>query len=224
MPQLRNIPRSALKVTLLSGLVSGAVPALAASSDPFIGSIDFVGFNYAPLGWAHCDGQLLSISQNTALFSLFGTIYGGDGRTTFALPDLRGRAPIHEGTGPGLSPYNIGQKGGAETVTLNVNQLPPHTHTATTTVTLSDVTLRAQSGQASTATPGGNALAATGRNRTYSSAAPDVDMAPGSIEVAVESASTTIGSTGSNEPVENRSPYLALNCIVALQGIFPPRN
>ena len=99
-------------------------------SEPFIGEIRIFGFNFAPRGWALCDGQLLPISQNSALFSLLGTIYGGDGRTTFALPDLRGRAALHEGTGPGLSPRQLGQRSGSETNTLTVNQLPPHTHQA----------------------------------------------------------------------------------------------
>jgi len=98
-------------------------------AEPFIGEISMFGGNFAPRNWAFCDGQLLAISQNTALFSLLGTIYGGDGRTTFALPDLRGRVPIHSGNGPGLSNYRVGQKGGTETVTLNVTQIPSHNHT-----------------------------------------------------------------------------------------------
>src|SRR4051794_30340022 len=95
---------------------------------PFIGQISLFGGNFAPRGWAFCNGQLLAVSQNTALFSILGTTYGGNGQTTFALPDLRGRVPVHFGQGPGLSPYQLGEVGGTETTTLNVNQLPPHTH------------------------------------------------------------------------------------------------
>ena len=99
-------------------------------ADPFLGEIRVTGFNFAPRGWALCDGQLLPINQNTALFALLGTQFGGNGQTTFALPDLRGRVPIHQGQGPGLTPRTIGETGGAESATLNVAQLPPHTHTA----------------------------------------------------------------------------------------------
>lgn len=134
--------------------------------EPFIGQIQTFGFSFALRGWALCDGQLLPISSNTALFSLLGTTYGGDGRTTFALPDLRGRAAIHQGAGPGLSPRVIGSKGGAETVALSQNEIPNHTHIATT---------HCQSGSANQNNPTGHIWATElgGSSLTYSDTAPD---------------------------------------------------
>lgn len=110
-------------------------------SDPYLGEIRLVGFNYAPINWALCDGQLLPISQNSALFSLLGTLYGGNGVTTFGLPDLRGRVPMHQGQGPDLSPRTVGESGGAETVTLTTNQIPSHTHTLTGSAARQDTNL-----------------------------------------------------------------------------------
>jgi len=173
-------------------------------SEPFIGEIRMVGFNFAPRGWALCDGQLLAIAQNTALFSLLGTIYGGDGRTTFALPDLRGRVPIHAGNGPGLSNYPLGSRAGAETVTLTANQMPSHNHVA------------------NAAGPAGNSNDAIGNvwaddagvsSATYSSAA-----ATGTMR------SNAIGNAGGNQSHENRQPYLAVNFVIALVGLYPSRN
>ena len=166
-------------------------------SEPFIGSIILFGGNFAPRNWAFCNGQLLAISQNTALFSLLGTTYGGNGQTTFALPDLRGRAPIHFGQGPGLTNYDLGQVGGEETVTLTQAQLPPHTHTQPTT-----------NGQQTTNRPG-NALPA--RGGVYSNESDGSAFHP-----------TT--ATGGGQPHDNRSPYLAVNYIICLFGIFPSRN
>jgi len=168
-------------------------------ADPFLGEIRVTGFNFAPRGWALCDGQLLPINQNTALFALLGTQFGGNGQTTFALPDLRGRVPIHQGQGPGLTPRTIGETGGAESATLNVAQLPPHTHTAL-----------ASGGAQTTDRPAGAYPAVGG---VYSTAAPDVTMAPG-----------TIASTGGGQPLPTMPPYLTVNFIIALQGIFPSRN
>ena len=173
-------------------------------SEPFIGEIRMVGFNFAPRGWALCDGQLLSISQNTALFALLGTTYGGDGRTTFALPDLRGRVPVHNGNGPGLSSYPIGTRGGVEAVTLTANQIPPHNHAA------------------NAAGPAGNSNDAIGNiwaddagvsSATYSSAA-----ATGTMR------GNAIGNTGGGQAHENRQPYLAINFVIALVGLYPSRN
>ncbi len=175
------------------------------SDNPFIGELMLVGFNFCPRGWADADGQILSISQNTALFSLYGTIYGGDGRTTFALPDLRGRSVIHTGTGPSLSPFPIGQKGGAETVTLNASQSPPHTHPAT---------LHAQSAADADA-PAGN-VPAPSENDIYSSAAPDVTMRAGAVTVE--------NNTGGGQPFNIRDPFLTMRWCVALTGIYPSRN
>ena len=165
--------------------------------EPFIGQIQLFGFNFNPRGWAKCDGQLLPISQNTALFSLLGTTYGGDGRTTFALPDLRGRFPTSQGTGPGLSGRSIGQKSGTESNTLNANNLPPHTHQ-----------MRGNE-EGNTDDPTGNVVAGDGTN-AFSNIS-NVDMGATSI-------------TGNSDTVNNMPPYLVLNYCIALTGIFPSRN
>ena len=175
-------------------------------SEPFIGELKCVGFNFPPRGWAQCDGQTLQISQNTALFSLFGTIYGGDGRTTFSLPELRGRSPIHMGTGPGLPNFGIGSSGGNVDTTLAVSNLPSHSHAAT---------LRASGGNASETAPMNRALA-TAREDTYQSL--------GAEPVNMESGSVVVGSTGSGEAFSNMSPYQTLNWVVALIGVFPSRS
>ncbi len=167
--------------------------------EPFLGMITPFGFNFAPRGWAKCEGQLLPISANSALFSLLGTTYGGDGRTTFGLPDLRGRAAIGFGNGPGLSNYAIGQKGGAEHVTLNTTQIPSHNHSANVVAE-----------EADNNKPSGNSLAAS---QIYRTQAPD----------AVLNAAT-IGNTGGSQQHENRQPYLAINWCIALVGVFPSRN
>jgi len=160
--------------------------------------------NFAPRGWAFCNGQLLSISQNTALFSILGTTYGGDGRTTFGLPDLRGRVPIQPGQGPGLSNYVLGQKAGTENVTLTQNQLPSHNHA---------VNAVAEGGNQ--ASPEGNlpAVESTGTSKDYSDAAATSQMNPG-----------MVGNTGGNQPFSVVQPYQCVNYIIALQGIFPSRN
>lgn len=168
--------------------------------DPFIGEIRCFGFNFAPVGWALCQGQLLSISSNTALFSLLGTMYGGNGQTTFALPDLRGRSPIGFGQGPGLSSYEQGQPGGQEQVTLSRGQLPAHGHVV---------------GAASAATaksPDGAVPAFTAAGSSYGTTA-DLSMSAG-----------MISGGGSNQPHDNLPPYLVLNWCIALQGIYPSRN
>jgi len=172
------------------------------ASEPFVGQIMIFAGNFAPRGWAFCDGQLLAVSQNDALFSLLGTIYGGNGRTTFGLPDLRGRIPIHAGSGPGLTPRQLGSKGGAERVTLPVNQIPSHTHD-----------LMADSGQGDTSSPGNNVLAYDRRERQYSSLAPDVNMAESAVE-----------NTGGSQAHENMPPYQALHYCIALFGVYPSRN
>lgn len=188
--------------------------------EPFLGQITLFGGNFAPRGWAFCDGQLLAISQNNALFAILGTTYGGDGRTTFALPDLRGRAPIHAGTGPGLSNYRLGQRGGIETVTLNVTEIPSHTHTATGQI-------KASITSGTTNDPNGNILSTavtpidrstTVNSNIYTSANnANVNMAANGVGV-------TVGNTGGNLAHENRPPFLAINYIIALIGTFPSRN
>jgi microcystin-dependent protein len=205
--------------TLSLAVASWSPAASACGTEPFIGEICIVGFNFAPRGYASTNGQLLSIAQNTALFSLLGTTYGGNGQTTFALPDTRGRVIIGAGQGPGISNYVLGQVGGTETVTLTVSQMPAHTHPATTTVT---VQARGVSTQGNADDPGGNTWAAKARGGQYSSAAPDVDMAAGAI--VSSSASTTVGSAGGNQPFSIVQPYVVLNPVIALQGIFPSRN
>ena len=170
-------------------------------SEPFIGELRLFGFNFNPKGWATCAGQILSISQNTALFALLGTTYGGNGQTTFALPDLRGRVPISQGQGPGLSNYSIGQVGGTETVTLTSVNLPAHTHQ-----------VRATTEDANSAQPGNNLPAAVGAG-AYGSQAADTTMS-----------AAMIAPAGNNQPFNNVQPYLTLNWCIALEGIFPSRN
>ena len=173
-------------------------------SEPFLGEIKMFGGNFAPRSHATCDGQLLPISQNTALFSLLGTFYGGDGRTTFGLPDLRGRSPVHWGQGPGLSSVSIGTKGGNEVTTLSDANLPPHSH---------PVNCKGGAGNANTA-PGNRWSSDAGvSSATYSSQAADATMA-----------ADCIGSTGAGTPFSHRSPYLAVTFIIALAGLFPSRN
>jgi len=170
--------------------------------DPYIGQIMMFGGNFAPRGWALCNGQLLSIAQNTALFSILGTTYGGDGRTTFGLPDLRGRAPIHWGQGPGLTNRTIGESGGEETVTLSGAQMPAHNHVA-----------NAASGGGSATSPQNAVWAAsTARDNIYAAAA-DTSMSP-----------SAIGPAGSGQPHDNMPPYQAVSYIIALEGLYPPRD
>ena len=165
--------------------------------------------NFAPRGWAFCDGQLLPISSNSALFSLLGTIYGGDGRTTFALPDLRGRVAIHEGNGPGLSPYNLGQRGGQETVTLTTSQMPNHTHAH-------QVRLGAGVGDQSIGV--NNALAANASGETiFTTNAPNANS-------PLNPDSLVIGNAGGGQAHTNMQPFLAINFCIALQGLFPSRS
>lgn len=172
--------------------------------EPFIGQIILAGFNFAPRGYALCQGQLLSIAQNSALFSLLGTTYGGDGITTFALPDLRGRVPMGFGNGPGLTPRVLGEESGTETVTLLVSEIPAHNHL-----------LLANSAPGDTGAPAGAVLANSGAtDREYlSTGAPNEPM---SVQA--------IGMTGGTLPHNNMQPYLVLNYSIALEGIFPSRN
>lgn len=220
-------PYSTTRLTVIAalcgGLLSASAPVSAASAEPLLGSVDFVGFNFAPRGWAFCDGQLLPIANYQALFSLLGTTYGGDGRTTFGVPDLRGRVPMHKGRGPGLSERLLGQKGGAETQILTPSQMPSHNHTATTTVDPSGLTIRGNNGTAATPDLSGNALASTGRNNTYIAAAPNVDMAPDSVGGSA-SAATVVNAAGGGQAFSTLPPYLVLNCIIAVQGLYPSRN
>lgn len=172
--------------------------------DPFIGEIRIVGFNFAPNGWALCNGQLLPISQNTALFSILGTTYGGNGTTNFALPNLQGSAPLHAGQGNGLSPRVLGETGGEETVTVLQSQMPGHTH----------------------ALNGSNAAGSQGpANGVW--AKPDqrgisaYNSSPGTSPAM---SATALSPSGSGQPHNNLMPYLVMNFVIALTGIFPPRS
>jgi len=173
-------------------------------ADPFLAEIRIVGFDFAPRGWALCDGQLLPISQNTALFALIGTNYGGDGKSTFALPNLQGRAPMHQGQGPGLTNRDLGEFGGEQSVTLINSEIPTHSHQAS-----------ANDGSGNQTTPTNNVWSSlTGRTPPplYSSAS-DTTMSPQAASVS-----------GGSQPHNNMPPYLTLNFIIALAGIFPSRN
>jgi microcystin-dependent protein len=172
-------------------------------ADPFVAEIRIFPFNFAPRGWAFCSGQLMPISQNTALFSLLGTMYGGDGKSTFALPDLEGAAPMQQGQGPGLSQHFQGESSGSPTVTLIQSEIPQHSHS-----------LNAQGALADTASPAGAAYARVVGATPYKPAVgqPQVAMAPQAVSPA-----------GGSQPHNNMQPYLTLNFCLALQGVFPPR-
>lgn len=174
-------------------------------SDPFIAELKIFAGNFAPRGWAYCDGQLLPIAQNTALFSLIGTTYGGDGRATMGLPNMRGRAPMHAGRGPGLSDRNLGETGGTETVTLDQNQMPPHTHNV-------------QAGNA----PASSFVADNSSSITRSVGGFGYDTGVGPLSPL--HASALSGGSGANLPHENMQPYLTLSFIIALTGVYPPRS
>ncbi|MDQ1708523.1 MAG: hypothetical protein QOJ88_1734 [Pyrinomonadaceae bacterium] len=176
-------------------------------ADPFVAEIRIFPFNFPPTGWAFCDGQLMPISQNTALFSLLGTTYGGDGKSTFALPDLQGRSPMHPGQGPGLSLHDLGEEGGSETVSLLPTEIPAHAHNVG----------RATEANGDSVTPVGSIWAQTpgGRGSIFTYA-----PAPAT---AVMNANA-IKPTGGGQPHNNMQPYLTLNFCIALQGVFPPRT
>jgi microcystin-dependent protein len=174
--------------------------------DPFIGEIRIVGFNFPPVGWAFCDGQILPINQNTALFSLLGTTYGGNGTTTFALPNMQGSSPMNQGQGPGLSDRDLGEIAGEGTVTLLATQMPAHSH-------------------------GMHGLSVAGTSGSPVPVSPATSMAlarPGTATVYRDptnpTTSTSMPVAGGSQPHNNRSPYLALNFIIALQGVFPPHS
>jgi microcystin-dependent protein len=173
-------------------------------SEPFLAEIRPFGFNFAPRGWAQCDGQILPINQNQSLYSLLGTTYGGDGRTTFALPDLRGRLPLHDDGGS----FRLGSKGGSETVTLTIAQIPPHIHPGR------DAKLRASSNPATATDPTGGSVAAA---NVFSTDPPSED-------INSDSYKDDWSNTGGGQAHDNLPPFMAINFCIALQGLFPPRN
>jgi len=195
-------------VTLLLGICIMVLPGAANAQDAFIGEIRMFAGNYAPRGWAFCHGQLLQVSEYTPLFALLGNTYGGDGRTNFALPDLRGRGPVGTGQGPGLSNYLLGKKGGWETVRLTVNQMPAHSHPA-------EATVNASSEEGNSAVPTKNVWAKTPEGSPGYSTTSNTAMG-GAVNV-------TVGQAGGGQSHENRPPYQVINYIICLQGIFPPR-
>lgn len=176
---------------------------------PFIGSIVLFAGNFAPRGWSLCQGQLLPIAQNTALFSILGTTYGGDGRTTFALPDLRSRVPVGYGQGPGLSPYDLGELTGVENVSLIASQMPAHNHA-----------VQVSSGQANSAAGNNNYLAVA--NGNFSGDAVTVNTYNGTPNATL--GMNSISVSGGSQPHDNIQPSLCLNYIIALEGIFPSRS
>ena len=179
--------------------------------DAFIAMMVAYGFNWAPRSWATCEGQLQQISANPALFSLLGTTYGGDGRTTYALPDLRGRVAVGQGHGPGLSARQIGQQLGTEFNVLNQNQMPAHTHPATGT-------LHVSSSPADDDTPGsGTSIGAGANAEIYVEAASNAALMPNNVAV-------TVGPTGGNQSVNNMQPSLVVNWSICTQGIYPSRS
>ncbi len=215
MPNTKNVTskrtnKAAVLLIALAGasvlmIATNRTPAEEAQGpDPFIGEVTMFAGNFAPRGWAFCDGQLLSISENTALFSLLGTTYGGDGRTTFGLPDLRGRVAIHAGQGPGLTDRRQGSKGGVETVTLTIAEMPHHNHT-----------LNIVNSPAKETSPVGNAPALPSGPLLYG--------VPDGGETAQFHAAT-IGNTGGSQAHTNMPPYNTVRYIIALQGVYPSRN
>jgi len=179
--------------------------------DPYIGSIMLFAGNFAPRNYMLCAGQLLPISQYSALFSILGTTYGGNGTSTFGLPDLRGRAAIGQGQGPGLSPISLGEMAGTESVTVLSTNMPAHTHTATVTINC------VNDSRPNNDTPAGQALDNGSTVAMFSGSTPDTPMAAGM-------ATAQIGNAGGSQPISIQDPFLGLNYCIAIQGIFPSRN
>lgn len=232
MRRLTSVVRAAGAIgILLAGLASPA-----AAQDWFLGEIRWVGFTFAPQGWLDCDGQLLPIAQNTALFSLLGTTYGGNGQTTFALPDMRGRVPIHVGEGPGLSNRSQGEVSGAEAHTLSVNEMPAHNHplgTHSHTIPALPVGLGASSAAATGVDPAGKVLAAatvTGNGnpkvtKIYNSGPADVSLGVGGATAPSTTGEATSNTSvaGGSQPHSIMPPFLTVRCIIAVTGTFPSR-
>jgi microcystin-dependent protein len=204
-------------------------------SDPYLGEIRMVGFNFAPNGWALCQGQLLAISQNSALFSLLGTYYGGNGVSTFQLPNLQGRTPVGVGQGVGLSTINIGEIGGTENTTLTIANMPQHTHAATVTgggTVTGDIAIPASTStaaQTESGVPGTTTVlgpvSVSGRSgMLYSTSTPDTTLKPFSVSLQATAPAVQNALTGNNTPVALRNPYVGVNFCIALEGVFPSRG
>ena len=190
--------------------------------EPFLGQIVMFGGNFAPRGWAFCDGQLLPIAQNQALFSILGTTYGGDGRTTFGLPDLRGRYAMHAGNGPGLSDRRLGAKGGVENVTLNKTQVPNYNMVGTGTVT-GTVSVNVNEEDPAATEGNGAVLGNTNSALIYNNDAADPTLKLGGVSHNLTT-NVTVNSGGGNQDHTNMPPFQVVNYIIALQGLFPSRN
>jgi len=210
-------------------------------ADPYLGEIRMAGFNFSPYGWAQCQGQLLPVNQNSALFALLGTVFGGDGQNTFGLPDMRGRAPVGQGQGPGLSPYDMGEKGGSETITQSTVNMPAHTHAVQTNVNNNlgaSTALQVVNADATSPEPipggclgiandgGGGSLNLyhSGKDNN-GNPLPRVSLASQTVPLTGGvSVSGVVGVSGGSQPLGMLSPYLSVNFIIALQGIFPTRS
>jgi len=205
-------------------------PARACTPDPYIGSICYVGFNFCPRGYARADGTLLAIASHSTLYSLFGTMYGGDGRTTFALPDLRGRVPVGIGTGPGLQTVFQGEYRGAEEYTMSVLEMPQHSHTAAATFTPTGEAAKIEATQvpANSGQPAAGAYlaTATGGGSTYQTGTPGPTVELGGVSGGDGggTVSVIVGNTGSSQPYDSLDPGLGLLACVAMVGTYPPRN
>ena len=199
---INRSPRSFMTALFTLGAYFATAPAAEAQPEPYVGQIMWVGFTFCPVGWAEANGQIMAISQNTALFSLLGTTYGGNGKSNFALPNLQGRAPMHPGQGPGLSLHDLGETGGSETVTLLESEIPAHSHG-----------MRGDEDDATFFSASGMLLAAG--NQMYLGPNPTVNanLAPEALAPA-----------GGDQPHNNMQPYLTFYFCIALQGVFPPRG
>jgi microcystin-dependent protein len=219
----RRIGLAAAAILAFAGSTAGTTTAAKACSDePYMGTVCIVAFNFCPRGYLEASGQLLSISQYTALYSLIGTIYGGDGRTSFGLPDLRGRVPLGLGQAQGGPDYHLGQRGGLREVTLTTQQLPSHTHSLNAPIDAT-AALNGTSAAADTTSPAG-AMLAEARQPTYSTS-PSGTVSMNGSSVAVSGTVTgDTGATGNGHAVPNMQPYLTMRYCIAVEGLYPPRN
>ena len=224
--RLRKTGLAAAVAALAAGATGAPPSAQACGEDPVLGEACLIAFPFCPQGYVQAAGQLLDVNQNTSLFALIGTTFGGDGRHTFALPDLRGRVPVHVGQQPGQPDYRVGQRGGSPTIVLNAFQLPAHTHAIGSLPIDLTATLNGTDQQADSTSPAG-ALLATPRSATYHSpvgAGLTAPMAGNAIAVSGSTGSGTSGSVGASAPIDNRQPFLALRYCIAVQGVYPPRS